>query len=116
MKRTNVIVEEEVLEEARRLSGEKTYSATINRALQEMVRRREGQQAARRLMELLDQPDAFYPGYAEELYGEEWVRKTRQKLKANGWTVREDRPARKPSKVVAAMKVSAPKKRRGSRR
>ena len=37
MKRTNVILDEALLEEALRRSGEKTYSATINRALQERV-------------------------------------------------------------------------------
>ena len=39
MRRTNVILDEELLEEAVRRSGEKTYSATINRALQDLVRR-----------------------------------------------------------------------------
>jgi Arc/MetJ family transcription regulator len=39
MKRTNVVVDENLLEEAVRVSGERTYSRTIERALQEMVRR-----------------------------------------------------------------------------
>ena len=39
MRRTNVILDEKLLEEALRRSGEKTYSSTINRALQELVRR-----------------------------------------------------------------------------
>jgi Arc/MetJ family transcription regulator len=39
MKRTNVVVDEDLLEEAVRVSGERTYSRTIERALQEMVRR-----------------------------------------------------------------------------
>ncbi len=39
MKRTNVVLDENLLEEAHRKSGEKTYSATINHALQELVRR-----------------------------------------------------------------------------
>jgi Arc/MetJ family transcription regulator len=39
MKRTNVVLDEELLEEAVRLSGEPTYARTIERALQEMVRR-----------------------------------------------------------------------------
>jgi Arc/MetJ family transcription regulator len=39
MRRTNVILDEKLLEEAHRKSGQKTYSATINRALQELVRR-----------------------------------------------------------------------------
>lgn len=39
MKRTNVVLDEQLLEEAVRISGEKTYSRTIERALGEMVRR-----------------------------------------------------------------------------
>ena len=39
MKRTNVVIDEDLLEEAVRLSGEKTYSRTIERALTELVRR-----------------------------------------------------------------------------
>jgi len=39
MKRTNVVLDEQLLEEAVRVSGEKTYARTIERALSEMVRR-----------------------------------------------------------------------------
>ena len=39
MKRTNVVLDEQLLEEAVRVSGERTYSRTIERALAEMVRR-----------------------------------------------------------------------------
>jgi Arc/MetJ family transcription regulator len=39
MKRTNVVLDEQLLEEAVRVSGERTYSRTIERALEEMVRR-----------------------------------------------------------------------------
>ena len=39
MKRTNLVLDEEVLEEATRLSGEKTYSAAVMRALEDFVRR-----------------------------------------------------------------------------
>ena len=39
MKRTNLVLDEQILEEATRLSGEKTYSATVNRALQDFVKR-----------------------------------------------------------------------------
>lgn len=38
MKRMNVMVDETLLEDAVRLTGERTYSATINRALRELVR------------------------------------------------------------------------------
>lgn len=39
MKRTNVVLDESLLEEAVRVSGEKTYARTIERALTELVRR-----------------------------------------------------------------------------
>jgi len=39
MKRTNVVLDERLLEEAVRVSGERTYARTIERALEEMVRR-----------------------------------------------------------------------------
>lgn len=39
MKRTNVVLDTDLLEEATRLSGQKTWSATIQRALEEFVRR-----------------------------------------------------------------------------
>lgn len=39
MKRTNLVLREDLLEEATRLSGEKTYSRAVERALEEYVRR-----------------------------------------------------------------------------
>ena len=39
MKRTNLVLDEKLLEEATRLSGEKTYSAAVGRALEDFVRR-----------------------------------------------------------------------------
>jgi Arc/MetJ family transcription regulator len=39
MKRTNLVLDEDLLEEATRLSGEKTYSAAVQLALRELVRR-----------------------------------------------------------------------------
>jgi len=48
MKRTNLVLDEQLLEEATRLSGEKTWSAAVNRALADFVRRAK----ARRILEL----------------------------------------------------------------
>jgi len=39
MKRTNLVLDEQLLEEALRLSGERTYSAAVARALKDFVRR-----------------------------------------------------------------------------
>jgi len=48
MKRTNLVLREDLLAEATRLSGEKTYSKTVERALEEFVRRAK----AKRILEL----------------------------------------------------------------
>ncbi len=44
MKRTNLVLDEEVLDEVTRLSGEKTYSAAVMRALEDFVRRAKARQ------------------------------------------------------------------------
>lgn len=44
MKRTNLVLNEETLEEALRLSGERTYSAAVDLALKEFVRRARAKQ------------------------------------------------------------------------
>jgi Arc/MetJ family transcription regulator len=48
MKRTNLVLNEDLLEEATRLSGERTYSRAVERALEDFVRRAK----ARRILEL----------------------------------------------------------------
>lgn len=40
MKRTNLVLDEEILEQAVRVLGVKTYSATVNLALKEVLRMR----------------------------------------------------------------------------
>ena len=44
MKRTNLVLREDLLEEAVRLSGERTYSRTVERALEDFVRRAKARQ------------------------------------------------------------------------
>jgi Arc/MetJ family transcription regulator len=39
MKRTNLVLDPQLLEEAVRLSGERTYSRTVSRALEDFIRR-----------------------------------------------------------------------------
>jgi Arc/MetJ family transcription regulator len=67
MKRTNVIVNEDLLEKARRASGEKTYSATINKALEGVVRKHEFWEAYDEWEKLAHAEGVFEPGYLEEL-------------------------------------------------
>ena len=39
MKRTNLVLDEHLLEEATRLAGERTFSRTVGRALEDFVKR-----------------------------------------------------------------------------
>jgi hypothetical protein len=48
MKRTNLVLREELLEEAVRVSGERTYSRAVERALEDFIRRAR----ARRILDL----------------------------------------------------------------
>lgn len=48
MKRANLVLDEQLLEEAVKLGGERTYSRTVERALEEFVRRIK----ARRILDL----------------------------------------------------------------
>lgn len=48
MKRTNLVLSEDLLEEALMLGGERTYSKTVERALEDFVRRIK----ARQILEL----------------------------------------------------------------
>jgi hypothetical protein len=48
MKRTNLVLSEGLLDEAVRLSGERTYSRTVERALRDFIARAK----ARRILEL----------------------------------------------------------------
>jgi Arc/MetJ family transcription regulator len=48
MKRTNLVLDVDLLKEATRLSGEKTYSSAVMRALEDFVRRAK----ARQILEL----------------------------------------------------------------
>jgi Arc/MetJ family transcription regulator len=72
MKRTNLVLDEEVLEEATRLSGEKTYSAAVMRALEDFVRRAK----ARQILEL--RGSGLWEGDLREMRGEK-----RRKKKAS---------------------------------
>ncbi len=70
MKRTNLMVDEKLLEEARAASGERTYSATVNTALEELVRKRNFRRAFAEVSELIATDQLFRPGYVEEQWPE----------------------------------------------
>jgi Arc/MetJ family transcription regulator len=64
MKRTTLMVNEQLLQEARRLGGERTYSATVNRALDDFVRRAR----AGRILEL--QGSGLWSGDLSQMRGD----------------------------------------------
>ena len=67
MKRTNVILDDNLLEDARRATGEKTYSATITKALESVLKRERFWEAYRKFEAEAHQGDFFWPGYLEEI-------------------------------------------------
>ena len=67
MKRTNVVLDEELLERARRALGEKTYSGAITKALEKVVRQEKFWEAYRKFEELAHSPEGFFdPEYLKE--------------------------------------------------
>lgn len=68
MKRTNVVLDEELLERARRVLGEKTYSGTITKALEKAVRQDKFWEAYRKWEELAHSDEGFFdPEYLREM-------------------------------------------------
>jgi len=70
MKRTNLVLNEEFLEEAVRLAGTKTYSAAVNLALRDFIERAK----ARRILELAG--SGLWEGDLSEMRRDRHRRKT----------------------------------------
>lgn len=77
MKRTNVIVDEELLEKARAATGERTYSATINKALNTVVRQHEFWKAYDVFVNEAAKGGIFDPDYVRERWPEIAAQKKR---------------------------------------
>lgn len=93
MKRTNVVLDEKLLENARRITGEKTYSATITKALQDVVGQKRFWEAYDRFEKLAHEGKVFWDDYLEEVRPA--GRMTR--LKKSRVAAHEKRPPRKKS-------------------
>lgn len=78
MKRTNVVLDEELLEQARRVTGERTYSATVNRALAEMVRK-DDFWTAYDDFRVLGDPDDHWLNYLKDLRPNAYVNQAPQR-------------------------------------
>ena len=66
MRRMNVVIDEKLLEEARRASEERTYSGTIMKALQELVRVNRLDRALDEFYAAGAKGDLFHPEFIEE--------------------------------------------------
>ncbi len=75
MKRTNLVLDEQILEEAVRVAGVKTYSRAVNLALQEFVRRAK----ARRILELAG--SGLWHGDLAEMRSDRAARPLRKRTK-----------------------------------
>lgn len=102
MKRMNVMVDHEALEHARRLTGKKSYSETINHVIAQVVKRD-------RLMKAIDDlakdPNPWWPGYVEEMAPDvaEYLRE-------------KEKEKQKPRRRTAARTARAPKEKRATSR
>ncbi len=87
MKRMNVVIDREALEQARRLTGKKNYSETINHLVAQAVRQE-------KLMKAIDaiaaDPDFWAPDYIEEQAPDvaEYLRQQERKRRPAASTVR----------------------------
>lgn len=77
------MLDEELLERARRVLGEKTYSGTINKALEKAVRQDRFREAYRKFRDEVTKGDFFYPGYLEELRPPERAYLTKEKQRVS---------------------------------
>ena len=89
MKRFNLVLDEKLLEEARKKVGDKTYSDTVNRALREMLRIEILRQGLDRLTD-----DMWLPGYVEEYGPNPPLPKTEARARRSAETVRAPRRTR----------------------
>jgi hypothetical protein len=94
MKRTNVVLDETLLEDARRALGEKTYSGAITKALEKVVRQEKFWDAYREWEALAHTEGVFDPDYIKE--------KTAKSLSA-------------PKRRLSAHEARAPKARKNQR-
>ncbi len=83
MKRTNVVLDEKLLEEARRVTGEKTYSATIMKALEKVVKQSRFRVALAEFEKEAAKGGFFHPDFLAEKRENSMFDEPPQRLSAN---------------------------------
>ncbi|HUP61214.1 MAG TPA: type II toxin-antitoxin system VapB family antitoxin [Thermoanaerobaculia bacterium] len=87
MKRKTVTVDEELLEKARQVTGERTNSAVVDTALTELLQRVDRLQRA--IERFRATPDFFWPDYLETIRPNSWAAQERRAA-ANGPATRHN--------------------------
>ncbi len=98
MKRTNVILDEKLLEDARRVTGERTYSATITKALEKVVKQERFRAALKVFEEEAAKGGFFHPDYLAEKSANSLFDEPKRRLSAD--------EKRVPSKKKAARRAA----------
>lgn len=98
MKRTNIIVDEELLEQARQALGERTYSATVTKALAEVVRVSNLKQKLAAFARRNVNGAMFDRAYVEERYPDAAAHLWPQKRRASADEVRVPKRSKKVSR------------------
>ena len=83
MRRMNIVVDEQKLEQARRATGERTYSATIDKALEEIVRVERLDRALDELYAAGAKGDLFEPDFLEEYRANSLFSPPKRKISAS---------------------------------
>jgi Arc/MetJ family transcription regulator len=95
MKRTNIVVDEQLLESARRALGERTYSGAITKALERVVRSEKAREAIRTFEELAHTEGVFDPDYIlEKKRNSVSANQPKKRLSAHEARVRKPRGSR----------------------
>ena len=98
MKRMHVTLDEEALEQVRKLTGKKSYSETLNHLMIQAVNQ---DRLMKAIDDLANDPEPWWPGYVEEMAPDvaEYLKKQDKK---------------KPRRRTAANTVRAPKEKRAN--
>lgn len=83
MKRTNVVLDEKLLEDARRATGERTYSATITKALEKIVKQERFRAALAEFEKEAAKGGFFHPDFLAEKRANSMFDEPPQRLSAN---------------------------------
>ena len=99
-RRRNIVVDDELLETARQVTGEKTYSGAVTKALEQITRQHRFREKLRAFQEEARKGGMFVPGYLEQIRPPEYSMDYVPPKRRSAHEVRE--PRRKKSRRRAS--------------